>query len=123
MKVAIPLYGDCVSPKFGAAPEVLIIVSQGRTIGSTLKFDFSNLSLTEKRLKLIAFGVNTIICDAIDENTLEWLENRGIQVINNVTGEAIESFKNYMIEQQDKELKLKPKSKQPRGYNSSHRNN
>jgi predicted Fe-Mo cluster-binding NifX family protein len=123
MKVAIPLYGDCVSPKFSAAPEILIIVSQGRTIGSTLKFDFSKLSLTEKKLKLIAFGINAIICDTIDENTLQWLENRGIKVINNVTGEAIESFENFMIEQQDKELQRQPKSEQPQRYNSHHRNN
>ncbi len=104
-----------MSPKFSAAPEVLIIVSQGRTIGSTLKFDFSDLSLTEKKLKLIAFGINTIICDTIDENTLRWFVNRGVQVINNVTGEAIESFKNYMIGQQDIELKAQPKLEQPGG--------
>jgi len=95
MKIAIPLFGERVSPHFKTAPEILIVLSQERNDTSTLKFDISNFSLTEKKTKILSFNVDTIICGGIDNDTRQWFELRGVEVIDNVMGKAMEVFLDY----------------------------
>ena len=95
MKIAIPLFGERVSPHFRTAPEILIVLSQERNDTSTFKFDISNFSLTEKKTKILSFNVDTIICGGIDNDTRQWFELRGVEVIENVMGKAMEVSLDY----------------------------
>ena len=107
MKIAIPLFGERVSPHFRTAPEILIVLCQEGNETSTLKFDISNLSLTEKKTKILSFNVDTIICGGIDSDTRQWFEHRGIEVIENVMGKAMEVFFNHLNELGFKKLKVR----------------
>lgn len=90
MNVAIPLYKGRVSPHFSTAPEMLIVLIKKDIIYSVTKLNFDKLSSTEKRRKLINLGIDTIICGGIDETTKEWLKHKGIHVIENVMGDAMD---------------------------------
>ena len=84
------MFGKRVSPHFSTAPELLIVLAQGRSICSTLRFHFSRLSPSGKMKRLLSLGVEVLICGGIDAATRKWLEKRGIRVIDNMVGEAME---------------------------------
>lgn len=88
MTVAIPLFGERVSPHFSTARVLLVILAQERTVSSTMRFYFSTDSLSERKLKILSLGVDILVCGGIDRGTEEWLEKRGIRVISNTTGDA-----------------------------------
>lgn len=107
MKIAIPLFGERVSPNFRTAPEIFVILSQEGIETSTLKFDISKLSLMEKKTKILSLNVDTIICGGIDADTRQWFELRGIGVIENVMGKAMEVFLNHLNELGLQRLKVR----------------
>lgn len=97
MKIGIPLFGKRVSPHYSTAPELFVILTHGNTIYSTSILNLSRLSLTEKRRKLIALGIETVICGGIDEATREWLRQKNIRVIENMMGEAMEVLSGFLL--------------------------
>ncbi len=88
MTVAIPLFGERVSPHFSTARVLLVILVQEQTVSSTMRLHFSTDSLSERKLKILSLGVEVLVCGGIDRGTEEWLEKRGIRVISNIAGEA-----------------------------------
>jgi len=90
MTIAIALFGKRVSPHFSTAPGLLVLLAEDGRMSSSMRFDFGTLSLEAKRQKILAFGVDTLVCGGIDRATHGWLQKRGIQVVANVQGEAEE---------------------------------
>ncbi|MBW2056359.1 MAG: hypothetical protein JRJ26_02575 [Deltaproteobacteria bacterium] len=90
MKIGIPLFGKRVSPNFCAAPELLVVLAQGRSTSSTLRLGFSDLTLSGRRRRILSLGVDILICGGIDRATRQWFESRGINVIENTRGEAMD---------------------------------
>ncbi|MCK8603716.1 NifB/NifX family molybdenum-iron cluster-binding protein [Desulfoferrobacter suflitae] len=90
MTIAIPLYGERVSPHFSTAPELMVVVVQQQRPGSTMIMPLAAVSLVDRRNKLLSLGVTTLVCNGIDQATQCWLERRGLRVIANVTGEVEE---------------------------------
>jgi predicted Fe-Mo cluster-binding NifX family protein len=88
MKIAIPLFGTRISPRFDFSPEIRIItVEDGKVIGQE-NFHVAHLNLTQRLDQLASNGVNKMICGGIDGFCLSQLGSKGIEVIHNVTGEA-----------------------------------
>jgi len=99
MKIGIPLFGKRVSPHYSTAPELFVILTHGNTIYSTTILNLSQLSLTEKRRKLVALGIETVICGGIDEETSEWLRKKNIRVIENMMGKAMDVLSGFLLDE------------------------
>ena len=93
MIVGVPLFGTRISPHFGCS--------------STLAwYRVSNREIVERRIRQVetascsdpmglarqiaASGVGVLVCGGIQSQCREWLERRGIRVLENQKGEAEE---------------------------------
>lgn len=88
MKIAIPSFDQRVASDFSTAPELRVVVSHKGSVCCSWKMKVLNLSAMDKARKIVALGIDRLICGGIDEPTRTWLERRGIQVITDVTGET-----------------------------------
>lgn len=88
MKVAIPLFGNRISPRFDFSPEMRVILFEKGEIVSQEHLSMAHLSLSQRLDYLISSGVNQIICGGIDTFCLDQLTGKGIQVLPNIVGEA-----------------------------------
>lgn len=96
MKIAIPLFGSRVSPRFEFSPEIWIVtVENGEVVGRE-KLPVSHLTLGQRMDQLALSGVHKVICGGIDGFCMNQLASRGIEVIGNVIGEAETAFDLYM---------------------------
>jgi predicted Fe-Mo cluster-binding NifX family protein len=90
MKVAIPLFGTWVSPRFGYSPEVWILNVEDGEVISQKTVPMVGLSLPFWCNQLSHLGIDAVICGGIDRVCHYKLESLGISVIPEVAGEAIE---------------------------------
>jgi predicted Fe-Mo cluster-binding NifX family protein len=88
MKIAIPLFGTRVSPRFDFSPEIRIITVEDGKVVHQENFPVAHLNLTQRLDQLVSNGVNKVICNGIDDFCLNQLGSRGIDVVHNVVGEA-----------------------------------
>jgi predicted Fe-Mo cluster-binding NifX family protein len=96
MKIAIPLFGNRISPRFEFSPEIWIIELKDGEVQREERFPTNNLSLPQRLDQLASNGVNKIICGGIDGLSLNLLGGRGIDVIHNVVGEAQEGINLFL---------------------------
>jgi predicted Fe-Mo cluster-binding NifX family protein len=88
MKVAIPLFKNRISPRFDFCPEIWIIELNNGEVINQEKWSMENFNLQQRLDQLTSKGVNKIICGGIDNFCMDHLGNMGIDVIQNVAGEA-----------------------------------
>ncbi len=96
MKIGIPLFKNRISPHFSTAPEMLVVTISTHAVYSTSRLNLSNLTLTEKKRKVIFLGIDTLICGGIDGKTKEWFIQKGIRVIENIMGEVEDILSDYL---------------------------
>lgn len=96
MTIAIPVFRRRVSPNFSTAPELLVVQSDGHTIWSRVRFSFSRASLTERKKRLLALGVDTLVCGGMDRVTQDWFERRKVRLITNIVGDVEEVLSEVM---------------------------
>ncbi len=96
MIIAIPLFGERVSPHFSTAPELLVVLAREQSIRTMMRFHFAQASLPEKKKRIVSLGVETLVCGGIDRATRGWFEKRGIRVMPNAVGEAEEILTNRL---------------------------
>jgi predicted Fe-Mo cluster-binding NifX family protein len=96
MRIAIPLFGSRVSPRFGCEPEVLIVDIEERKEISRQKFSTVGLGIPQRISLLSSLAVNTLICGGIDIFCLRSLSGRGFQIIPGVIGEADEVLEYFL---------------------------
>jgi predicted Fe-Mo cluster-binding NifX family protein len=92
MKVAIPLFKDRISPRFDVCPEIWIVELNNGEVISQAKWPMESFNLQQRIDQLTSKGVDKIICGGIDSFCMDHLGNRGIDVIQNVAGEAGEAL-------------------------------
>jgi predicted Fe-Mo cluster-binding NifX family protein len=92
MKVAIPLFRDRISPRFDVCPEIWIIELNDGKVVNQEKWPLGRFNLQQRIDQLISKGVDQVICGGIDSFCMDHLGNRGINVIHNVAGEAVEAL-------------------------------
>lgn len=96
MVIGIPSFGKRVSPHFSTAPEFLVIFARENRIHARSRLDVSEDSPVQRRRRLLAMGIESLICGGIDNSTKEWFEERGIHVIENTMGDVEEVISRYL---------------------------
>jgi predicted Fe-Mo cluster-binding NifX family protein len=92
MKIAIPLFRNRISPRFDFSPEIWIITVENGEVVHQEKLPMAHLNLQQRLDHLVSNGVNQVICGGIDGFCLNRLGCRGIDVLQNVVGEAKIAF-------------------------------
>ena len=88
MKVAISLFGPFVSPRFGYAPEIVLVTIEGDEIVSRERLYTGGLSIPHLLNHLSASNVDAVICGGINGFCYRRLVSRGISVVPDVRGDA-----------------------------------
>lgn len=90
MKIAVPLFGDRISPHFGASREILLVETQGAKVTKKITISIDADDPAQMARRLVAFGVDRIVCGGIQRTHKQWLIDKGIQVMDNYKGPAEE---------------------------------
>ncbi len=92
MKIAIPLFGDRVSPRFDCASKLLIATVEKSKVIDRKELFIENFSFSERLENFGGMGINVLICGAIDNFSNHYLTDHHIKIISWVTGDAQESL-------------------------------
>jgi predicted Fe-Mo cluster-binding NifX family protein len=88
MKVAIPIFGSRVSPRFDFSPEIWIIEVERGEVVSQEKLPTANLNLPKRLEQITSNGVDKVVCGGIDDFSRNQLGCRGIDVVQDIIGDA-----------------------------------
>ena len=88
MKVAVPLFGSRVSPRFDCAQIVLVLTVDAGDGTQRQELVASSWAPHERINRLAELGVETVICGGIDWWSAQSLQAAGITVYHSVTGEV-----------------------------------
>jgi len=92
MRVAIPIFGARISPRFDFAPSLLLLTLEKGTVKAREEVSLSPWNPWRRVEKLKEFEVQTLICGGIDCHSRQMLEDNRIRVIPWVAGEAEEAL-------------------------------
>jgi predicted Fe-Mo cluster-binding NifX family protein len=96
MKIAIPIFENRISPRFDFSPELWIIEVERGEVISQEKLSIANLNLPQRLEQVTSNGVDKVICGGIDGFSRNQLGSRGIDVIQDVIGDAEIVFDLFM---------------------------
>lgn len=96
MKVAIPLFGLMVSPRFDCAPNLLLLTLENGKVSAREEISLIPLNPWQRVEWLKEVGVNALICGGIDGNSAQALKESRIQVISWVAGDANEALSRFL---------------------------
>jgi len=88
MKIAVPLFGDRISPHFGASSEILLVETQGGKVTKKITISIDADDPGQMARRLLTYGVDRIVCGGIQRSHKQWLIDKGIQVMDNHKGPA-----------------------------------
>lgn len=88
MKIAIPIFGKNISPRFDGAQVIVLLTVEGGQVVKREKWRTQNLSPLAMVGGLRDAKVDVLICGNIDSVSEEAVEEVGIKLIPWVTGEA-----------------------------------
>ncbi|MBW2342221.1 MAG: hypothetical protein JRF50_18095 [Deltaproteobacteria bacterium] len=90
MKIAVPLFKERVSPYFGASSRLLLVDTHGATIQQEAIWDVDGEGPMEIARRLVDLGVEMLVCGGISRFYKEWLAGKGVTVMDNERGVAIQ---------------------------------
>jgi predicted Fe-Mo cluster-binding NifX family protein len=88
MKIAIPIFGSRISPRFDFSPEMWIIEVERGEVVSQEKLTTANLNLPQRLEQITSNRVDKVLCGGIDGFSRNQLGCRGIDVVQDITGDA-----------------------------------
>jgi len=92
VKVAIPVFGRWISPRFGFSPEMWILTIEGGELILKERLSMVGLTLPQWFNRLSSLGIDTLICGGIDGFCYRQLKALGISVIHEIVGDADETI-------------------------------
>jgi len=95
VRVAVPLFGEDVSPRFGYSTQVLIATIDESGIQTEGIRDISGLAPWQLPEFLVSLGVAKLICGGMHWRFQEEMQRRGIEVIWGVIGPAADALAAY----------------------------
>ncbi|OGP93058.1 MAG: hypothetical protein A2157_17160 [Deltaproteobacteria bacterium RBG_16_47_11] len=96
MKIAIPIFENRISPRFDLSPEMWFIeVERGKVVKQE-KLSSATLNLPQRLEQIGSNGVDKVICGGIDGFSRNQLGSRGIDVVQDVIGDAEIVFDLFM---------------------------
>ncbi len=87
-RLAIPLYGENVAPRFCVADDVLVVELDDGTVASTRDLSLAGTPWAERLHSLSAQGVTVLLCGGFNRRFVPLANNLGIQVIWGLAGRA-----------------------------------
>jgi predicted Fe-Mo cluster-binding NifX family protein len=96
MKIAIPIFGNRISPRFDFSPEMWIVEIEKGEVVREEKFTTGNLNIPQRLEQIASNGVDRVICGGIDGFSRNELGCRGIDVVQDVIGDAEIVFDLFM---------------------------
>ena len=92
MKVAIPTFGDRVSPRFDCANTFLVVTLQRDEIAQREELSAADWAPHDRINRLVDLGVDTVICGGIDRWSADSLLSVGIDLHGWISGSIEESL-------------------------------
>ncbi|MBN2489486.1 MAG: NifB/NifX family molybdenum-iron cluster-binding protein [Planctomycetes bacterium] len=90
MRVALAVWDGRISPVFDVSREVLILTVDGGAVVARGREDIETRTSALKIARLLALGVEVLICGAISEPLHQELLARGVTVLGFVAGDVEE---------------------------------
>ena len=88
MKIAIPTFGNRVSPRFDCAQSILVITVDDGRIAERQELSVGDWTQRERVKRLLELGVDTVICGGLDRWSFGALRSAGAIVYCWVAGEV-----------------------------------
>jgi predicted Fe-Mo cluster-binding NifX family protein len=88
MKIAGPLFGDRISPHFGASSEILLVEARGMKVTTSATIHVGTVSPEQMARRIASLGVDKVICGGIETAHKQWLNDNDIEVVDNQKGSA-----------------------------------
>jgi predicted Fe-Mo cluster-binding NifX family protein len=101
MKIAIPIWNNCVSSAFDFSNRLLLVDIQNGSENNRTEISLSSESIPQKANKLKSLGVEVLICGAISRSLASQVTSYGIEVLPYVLGSVDEILKAFMTGQLD----------------------
>ena len=99
MKIAIPVWNDCVSSAFDFAHRLLLIDIQNGSETNRTEISLSGELIPQKASRLKSLGVDVLICGAISRSLASQVLSSGIELLPYVLGPVDEILKAYVTGQ------------------------
>ena len=96
MRIAIPVFGNRISPRFDFAPMFALFDLDGKNIAEKSMISCNGWHDTERVSKLKDLAVDLMICGGLPNHLLDVFENSGIRVIPWVAGDAAEALSLFL---------------------------
>ena len=96
MKIAIPVWDDCVSSAFDFAHRLLLVNIENDSEVSRSEISLVPETIPQRAARLKTLGVNVLICGAISRSLASHVAASGIEVLPYVVGLVDEILKAYV---------------------------
>jgi len=104
VKVAVATFGERVSPRFDCAQTFLVaMVDEGR-LSQRQQLFASGWGPYERINRLVAFGVEAVVCGGVDRRSADLLESAGVKVYARRTGRIEDVLTSLFLENEHREL-------------------
>ena len=99
MKIAIPVWNDCVSNVFDFAHRLLLVEIENNKEVNRSEIPLEVHSLPQRAGQLKSLGVDVLVCGAISQALANMVTASGIQVLPYVTGRVDDVLQGYLTGQ------------------------
>lgn len=107
MKVAIPVWGDKISPVFDTATRLMIVDTEAEHL-DRISLSLEGDDLARRCTRMKELGVETLICGAISNPFCRRLVADNIEVIQGISGPKEDVLRAFMKGKLDQEAFLMP---------------
>ena len=95
-KIAVPLFGDRVSPHFGSSSRFLVVMTEKENILDQMVLDLNENGPLQQARQLVSLGVGGVLCGGIQMRYKEWLIRKGVDVVDNQRGNVQNVLKEFL---------------------------
>jgi predicted Fe-Mo cluster-binding NifX family protein len=88
VKLAVATFGERVSPRFDCAQTFLLVTFHEGQYSRRQELSASGWGPGERLERLVALGVEAVVCGGIDLRSAEWLQAAGVKVYARRTGKV-----------------------------------
>jgi predicted Fe-Mo cluster-binding NifX family protein len=96
MKIAIPVWEEKVSPVFDTALKLLVVNIDKDREQSRFIYPIDENDITQKCQRIRRLELDTLICGAVSQSFLQMLLSSGLDVIQEISGQAEDVLKAYL---------------------------
>ena len=95
-KLAIPLFGTRVSPRFDCTLQFLLLQIDNGTVLEKRRIEAGGPGREGRIQQLLSQDVTAVVCGGIDVDSLEQLQAAGVRVTSWITGEAEDALQSFL---------------------------